>query len=129
MPTPKNLTNSIYLISVFDKETFSISLYLFLFVPHYVFSSRLFFLSLMNLVILVMPVGFWVEHLYKVQHDATLHVSDGSTWTVGINLKDVGTDSRRISFERSGWREFAEHNDLELGDVRILELIKKHHAQ
>lgn len=76
-----------------------------------------------------MPVGFWVEHLYKVQDDATLHASDGRTWTVGINLREVGTESRRISFERSGWREIAEDNDLELGDVCILELIKKHHAQ
>ncbi|GMN29828.1 hypothetical protein TIFTF001_002581 [Ficus carica] len=86
---------------------------------------------------LVLPKDFWLEHLYdktgdvesqkykNVFDDATLYVSRGRTWTVMLNVSAVGTKSVRVSFLKRGWKEFAEDNNLKVGDVCIFELISK----
>ena len=88
-------------------------------------------------MIYVLPKDFWMEHLYdktgdvesqknkNVVDDATLFNPRGRTWTVSLYVSAVGTKSVRVSFLTRVWMEFAEDNNLKVGDVCILELIGK----
>ncbi|KAM0970588.1 hypothetical protein ACFX13_018893 [Malus domestica] len=69
---------------------------------------------------LALPVMFVKAHLTVRPSDATLRVSDGTTWPVKVGF-DVAGHCRFLS----GWRLFVNDNGLEIGDICVFVLINK----
>ncbi|KAB1222702.1 B3 domain-containing protein REM19 [Morella rubra] len=68
------------------------------------------------------PSGFAKRYLNKKLGAVILRVSDGRNWSITYGSR-MAAGELKVEFRR-GWKEFAQCNHLELGDVCAFEMIK-----
>lgn len=63
-----------------------------------------------------------IERHIKTEGDVVLSIPSGRSWSAQLRKRSLKT-GKFAAVISSGWKEFAEDNNLEVGDVCIFELL------
>lgn len=68
------------------------------------------------------PYKFAETYLNGNKGQVSLQVPDGRTWTLKFSVDVMGSGQHKAQFHNN-WADFAQDNNLEVGDVCVFELI------